>query len=205
MSSRTEQKRATRDRLIGIARELFAEHGYDGTSLDGVQRRAGVSRGALYHHFSSKHALFEATLDAIEADIADALARRAAGEDDPLERLRAGSLAWLELAMDPAIRRIALLDAPSVLGWAAQRAIDERRTLGMIRTTLNELEDLERIPPGSAEVLSHVLLATLNELGLYVAGASEGSAVHERAVTTLNVLLERLFGHDARIAPADRR
>jgi AcrR family transcriptional regulator len=205
MNSRDEQARATRDRLVAIARQLFAEHGYEGTSLDQVQRRAGLSRGALYHHFSSKHALFEATLDALEADIAAALARSAAAEGDPLDRLRAGSLAWLDLARDPAIRRIALLDAPSVLGWAAQRAIDERRTLGMIRTTLNEFEDLERIPPGSAEVLSHVLLATLNELGLYVAGASDGSAAHERAITTLNVLLERLFGQDARIARTDRR
>lgn len=171
-----------------------------GRSRSGVHLRAGVSRGALYHHFSGKQALFEATLDALEADIATRLARTASAEGDPLDRLRAGSLAWLELARDPAIRRIALLDAPSVVGWEAQRAIDERRTLGMIRTTLNELEDRERIPRGSAEVLSHALVATLNELGLYVGGAADGSAAHRRAVTGLNLLLDRMFGEGVHAA-----
>lgn len=194
MTTRDEQARATRDQLIGVAREFFGELGYEATSLELVQRRAGVSRGALYHHFSSKQDLFAATLDAVEADIAAALAGAAEAEADPVARLRAGSLAWLELAMEPAIRRIVLLDAPSVVGWEVQRAIDERRALGMIRTVVDELEQLERIPEGSAEVLSHVFLATLNELGLYVSGAADGPAARTRAAAALEVMLERLFG-----------
>lgn len=199
MTSRDEQARATRDQLIGIARELFGELGYEATSLELVQRRAGVSRGALYHHFSNKQALFAATLDAVEADVAAALAKAAgAAGADPLERLRTGSLAWLELTMEPAIRRIALLDAPSVVGWEVQRAIDERRTLGMIRTILDELEHLKRIPEGSAETLSHVLLATLNELGLYVSGATDESAARTRAAAALDIMFERLFEDGAK-------
>lgn len=111
----------------------------------------------------------------------------------------------MELAMDPGIRRIGLLDAPSVLGWEVQRGIDQRRTLGMNRTTLDELEELERIPRGSAEVLGHVLLATLNELGLYVAGATDGPAAHTRAVKALNVVLERLFELGASSSGGRRR
>jgi hypothetical protein len=68
--------------------------------------------------------------------------------------------------MDPAIHRIALLEAPSVMGWEAQRALDTRHTLGMIKTQLEDLERQRRLPPGSADALSHVLLAALNELGL---------------------------------------
>lgn len=192
--TRHDQARATRDQLVGIARELFAEHGYEATSLDLIQRQAGLSRGALYHHFPGKRALFAATLDAVEADVAATLAERAGTKGDPLARLRAGSLGWLELAKDPAIRRIALIDGPSVIGWQAQRAIDQRRTLGMLTTVLDELEALERIPEGTAEVLGHVLFATLNELGLYVANATDGSSAHTRAVVALDVVLARLFG-----------
>jgi AcrR family transcriptional regulator len=193
MTIRSERARATRERLIDTARVLFATHGYEATSLEQVQREVGVSRGALYHHFANKRALFEGALDALEAEIAAQVAVAAGSETDPLAQLRAGSLAWLDLVMDEGIQRIALLDAPSVLGWEAQRAIDQRHTLGMIRAVLGELAAREAIPRDGVEPLSHALLATLNELGLYVARAADHEAAKAAAAEALELTLGRLF------------
>jgi AcrR family transcriptional regulator len=193
MNSRVDQARATRERLIEIARALFAERGYEATSLEQVQRRAGVSRGALYHHFTSKKKLFEAVLDTIETEIAARVAGAAEGRADPVDRLRAGSLAWLDFAADEAIQRISLLDAPSVLGWETQRAIDERHTLGMIRTALAEAEQMRLVPVNSIEPLSHALPATLNELALFVARAPDRAAAKASVVDLIEIVLGRLF------------
>jgi AcrR family transcriptional regulator len=193
MSLRTDQARATRGLLIETARAFFAAHGFDATSLEQVQRQAGVSRGALYHHFTNKRALFEAALDAIEGEVGARIAAAAAEHADPLDRLRAGSLAWLELAADPGVQRIALLDAPSVLGWETQREVDKRHALGMISTVLAEVTKASGIPDSTIEPLSHALLATLNELGLYVACASDHRAAEAAATEAVEVLLGRLF------------
>src|SRR5262249_21224386 len=113
MSRKVEQGRATRRELVAIATRLFATKGYDGTSVDDVLREAGISRGALYHHFAGKDALFEAVLEAVEARVAETLVEAARGVRDPVEVLRAGCAAWLRLAQDPTVRQIALVDAPT--------------------------------------------------------------------------------------------
>lgn len=203
MSVRSDQARATRDLLIETARALFAAQGFDATSLEQVQRQAGVSRGALYHHFANKRALFEAALDVLEAGIAARIAAAAAEHADPLDRLRAGTLAWLELATDAGVQRIALLDAPSVLGWENQRKVDERHTLGMISTVLAELAKPSGLAESSIEPLSHALLATLNELGLYVARASDHEGAKAAATEAVDVLLERVFARPNGAASVD--
>src|SRR2546421_3949858 len=121
---------ATRGQLISIARRLFAERGYEDTSIEAVLREAGVSRGSLYHHFPGKEALFEAVAEDVETSVGEqtlAVARGAAG---PVEALRAASLAWIRLAGDPVVQRILLIDAPSVLGWERWRAMEEHHALG---------------------------------------------------------------------------
>ncbi len=130
---RAAQGRATRGQLIEVATRLFAEHGYEGTSIEAVLSAAGVSRGALYHHFAGKEALFEAVVSAVSEQVTVKLTETVQGCTDPLDAMRTAALAWIDLAADPVIQRVVLVDAPSVLGWDRWRAMDDGRTLGAMR------------------------------------------------------------------------
>jgi AcrR family transcriptional regulator len=184
---------ATRERLLAAARRLFGERGYEATSIESVLDTSGVARGALYHHFQSKAELFDAVLADVLIEIAERTATAAAGSKDPLEGLRAGSHAWLAMALDPAIQRIALLDPTTAVGWARWREQDQAHSLGGLRATLLRLGDEGRVPPGQAELLAHVLLAALNEAALFVAFAKDQRAAADTARATVDTLLDRLF------------
>src|SRR5215470_302129 len=101
---------ATRAQLIAIATRLFAERGYEDTSIEAVLQEAGVSRGSLYHHFASKEALFDAVLEAVSARIGEEGRIAAAGATDLVAALKAGCLSWIRLAGDPVVQRIVLID-----------------------------------------------------------------------------------------------
>src|SRR6266545_1693798 len=163
MDGRVERGRTTRDRLIATARDLFGAQGYDATSIGSILETAGVARGALYHHFPTKEALFDAVLDRTVAEIASSAAKaaRAAG-DDPVANLRAGCGAWLRLALDPGVQRISLVDAPAVVGWKRWRELDEQHVLGGIRANLRRIARQGRLPPADIDVLAHMLLAAVN-------------------------------------------
>jgi AcrR family transcriptional regulator len=184
---------ATRERLVSAARELFGARGYDATAVEDVLAAAGVARGALYHHFASKSALFDAVAEEVFAEIArrtDAAAR--AGDADALERIRRGCQAWLEMALDPAVQRTTLLDPPTVLGWERWRGLDERHTLGGLRTGFAQLESEGRIPHGEGELFAHLLLAALNEAALFIASSADARTALATARSTVDTLLDRL-------------
>ena len=191
---RVQKGVATRERLVAVAGSLFGAYGYEGTSIEAILEEAGVKRGALYHHFDSKKALFDAALDRAIAQIAGvvAAAARKAGPD-PVAALRAGCMAWLELAMDPAIQRLVLLDPPSVVGWDRLRALDETHTLGGLRRNLELIAKQGRVPAGDAGLLANVLLASLTELALHVARADDQPAALGSAKSALDLLLSRLL------------
>jgi AcrR family transcriptional regulator len=175
MDKRADRGRATRDQLVAVATELFAQRGFDGTSIEAVLEAAGVSRGSLYHHFASKEALFEAVLDAVEARISEETNALLAtlGETDSLGALRAGGLAWIRLAGDPVVQRIVLIDAPAVLGWERWRAIEEQNALGTIKVVMQLAAQEGRIGEDLVDTFAHVLLATMNELALMIARATD--------------------------------
>jgi AcrR family transcriptional regulator len=185
---------ATRERLLAAARRLFGERGYEATSIEAVLGASGVARGALYHHFQSKAELFDAVLADVLVEIAERGAAAAAGNKDPLEGLRAGSHAWLTMALDPAIQRIALLDPTTAVGWARWREQDQAHSLGGLRASLLRLSEQGRLPAGQAELLAHVLLAALNEAALFVAFAEDQRAAADTARATVDTLLDRLLG-----------
>jgi AcrR family transcriptional regulator len=185
---------ATRDQLVAIARRLFAERGYEGASIEAVLRESGASRGALYHHFDSKEALFEATLEAVEADIARQTAAAARGATDPVAALRAGCLAWVRLAGDPVVQRIVLIDAPAVLGWERWRAMDERHGFGLLKRALQAAAEGGRLPGDLVDAFAHMLLAALNEIALLVARAEDRDAAIRDGEAAVDALLVRLLG-----------
>lgn len=170
---RAAQGRATRGRLIEVATSLFAEHGYEGTSVEAVLAAAGVSRGALYHHFAGKEALFSAVLLAISDRVTAEVTEAIRDCTDPVDAMHTGALAWIDLAGDPVIQRIMLVDAPSVLGWEQWRAMDEGRTVGAMQAMLQAVSDSGRLPPELVEPFSHMILAALDEAAMVVARASD--------------------------------
>lgn len=180
---------AAHARLLESARELFARDGYQHVAIQDVLDRAGVSRGALYHHFKGKKDLFEAVLESTESEIAKALLAASRGAGPGRDALEAGCTAWLDLAEDPAIRQIALIDAPTAVGWERWREIDARHGFGMLRAALAGCE----LPSDLVDSYAHILLAALLELGLVVAHAEDPVQARRRAVLAVNLLLDRLL------------
>jgi AcrR family transcriptional regulator len=178
--------------VLVAARELFGERGYEATSIEAVLDTSGVARGALYHHFHSKAELFNAVAEEVFVEIAERTAAAARGSAEPLEALRAGSHAWLRMALDPAVQRIALLDPPTVLGWIRWRALDEQYTLGGLRAGFRRLAGEGRVPAGEEVLLAHMLLAALNEAALFIAYADDQREALGTARATVDTLLDRL-------------
>jgi AcrR family transcriptional regulator len=194
MNTRADHGRATRDHLVATATTLFADRGYEGTSIEAVLEQAGASRGSLYHHFASKKALFEAVLASVEARIGEDTMAAVAGTANAAEALRAGCLAWVRLAGDPVVQRIVIVDAPSVLGWQRWREIEEQHALGLLKVAVQGAADEGRVRPDLVDVFAHMLLATMNELALLIVRADDPAAAQQTAEVAVDELLTRLLG-----------
>jgi AcrR family transcriptional regulator len=184
---------STRERIIATARKLFATLGYEGTSTEAVLAESGVSRGALYHHFENKEALFTAVLEAVEVDLAAASARGAAGAADPVAALRAGFSTFLDRASEPEVRQIILIDS-RVVGWQKWRAIEERYGLGDVKRGLGLLAQSGRLPAEKVDILAHVLLAAAMEVAFWIARAENPAEAAEKGKREFAEVLERLVG-----------
>ena len=184
---------ATRSQLIAVATRMFAERGYEDTSIEAVLREAGVSRGSLYHHFASKEALFEAVAEDMETSVGVQTLAAADGITEPLAALRAGFLAWIQLAGDPVVRRILLIDAPSVLGWERWRSMEEAHALGLIRLVLQAIAEQGKLRPELVGTLANVLLASVNEVALLVARSEDREEAMKAGADAIDELLHRLF------------
>jgi AcrR family transcriptional regulator len=179
--------------LIDVATELFATHGYDATAIPVVLEAAGVSRGALYHHFESKEALFEAVVKSVEARVMAKIARSARTASDPLDALRRGCAAYLAMCRNPVVRQISLVDAPSVLGWQRWREIDEEHAFGLVKTAVAAISAEGRVKPELVDVVAHMVLAALLEVALLVARADEGRLAIRRGQEAIDELLTALL------------
>lgn len=190
--TQAERTDATRRALIAAARELFGSRGYAATSTPQIVATAGVTRGALYHHFGDKAGLFRAVYEAVEADVIARVGEAAYARDDPLERLRAGAEAFLDACLEPEVQRITLIDAPAVLGWEAWRELDAAYGLGVIRTGLSRAMDAGAIATQPVDPLAHAVLGALTETALMVARADNPQQQREHASTTITTLLQGL-------------
>ncbi len=193
MSERVERAASTRERIVAAGRRLFTASGYEGTSTETVLLESGVSRGALYHHFKNKEALFAAVLEAVEIDIAAATARAAADIKDPVESLHVAFDTFLDLACSPEVRQIVLIDAHSVVGWQKWREIDERHGFGRLKQRLQLVAAAGRMPADMVDVFSHMLLAALIEVAFLIARAADPVAAARSGRRGIHELLERLL------------
>jgi AcrR family transcriptional regulator len=193
VDKRSERGRVTRDHIIGVATRLFAEHGYAATSTEMVLEASSVSRGALYHHFAGKEALFTAVLEAVEANAVQQVAAAAASAPDALSALGLGCKAWLKLALNDEVRRIALIDAPSVIGWEAWRDLDNKYALGLIKTALKAGCEAGWMTYDKVDMYAHLLLAMLSELALLIARADKPEEALSAGLEAIEQFITRMF------------
>jgi AcrR family transcriptional regulator len=192
---RTQRERteATTGQLLEAARRLFAADGYQATSLDDVVRAAGVTKGALYHHFRGKRELFRAVFDREQRELALVSVAAYHGQDDPWTGFYEGCRAFLEALVDPGVQRIALLDGPAVLGWEEVREIEAGYSLAMIREGLEEAMRTGRIPRRPVEPLAYMLFGALCEGGMMVArGSGDQRAATRELLRELSTMLRSL-------------
>jgi AcrR family transcriptional regulator len=171
--TQAQRRSATRLALLDAGRQLFAEHGFTGAGQEDIVARAGVTRGALAHHFGTKAGLFRAVVESIQSEMGAHIATAAMCGDDAMAQLRLGCVAFLDSALDPAVRRIVLLDAPAVLGWQVWREMDNAHGLGLVTEALEHCMDAGVMDRRPVQPLAHILLAALNEAAMLVANAED--------------------------------
>ena len=162
-----EQSELTARAIRAVALRLFAEVGYAEVGLERVAALAGVTRGAVYHHFGSKRGLFTAVVEDAHTVVAGAVLE-AAG-DDGWPAIEAGCVAFMRAAVDPAVRRVLLVDGPAVLGWAAWRSLDAAHSGTLLVSGLRALDDLA-VDAGAAAAL---LDGAMNEAALWIADGGD--------------------------------
>ena len=181
--------------MVESARKLFAQKGYAHASREEIVADAGVTRGALQHHFGNKESLFATVYETVEQQLVEQVAKAAmqAG-GDAVERLRAGCHAYLDAVMDPAVQRICAVDGPAVLPTELRRQITDRYALGLVREALQMAFSEGLVEAAPVEPLARVLLAGVTAAAEYVATSPDVNAARREAGSTLDLLLDGLKG-----------
>lgn len=190
ISTKVQQAEATTRHLLDVAREAFTERGFAGTNVEAIAAAAGVTKGALYHHFSNKEALFRAVFLELQAEIGARIRKEDAVTPDPWEGLILGCRAFLAAAREPAVQRIVLQDAPSILGSDAWRAADEENSTYQLRDRLRHLSTLGYIGTIDPDMLTSMINGALNDAALLIADSSNPKRGLSLAYETLDALLK---------------
>jgi AcrR family transcriptional regulator len=181
----------TTARLVAAARAAFRAEGYAAASMDALCAEAGVTRGALYHHFGGKEGLLEAVVRQIDAEIVARLDAEETRHPDPWEAFRACCHLWLEQALDPEIQRVYLLDAGAVIG-PRLREMDETSAVAPIRASLTELMETGRVLRTDADALARLINGALCEAAMWVAASPRPDEALARAHAATDTLLRGL-------------
>jgi AcrR family transcriptional regulator len=190
--TQAERSLATRAALVAAARPLFAERGYAGVGAEEIVHDAGVTRGALYHHFGGKPGLLEAVYRQIEEELTQEIVEGAPGGSDPLQAMRFAIGVFMDACMEPDVQRIVLLDGPAVLGWERWREIAADYGLGLFESSLQSAIEAGQIPEQPVKPLAHLLMGALDEAAMLVARAEDPKATKAEVTATLDRLLEAL-------------
>ncbi len=189
---REQDALATREALLAAAVKLFTARGYAEVGTEEVVAAAKVTRGALYHHFTDKRDLFRAVHERVEQSLVEGIAGQMDGVSDPWEVLVTGTRAFLDACDDPAVKQIALVDAPAVLGWREWREVDERYGLGLMKAALGAAMETGALREVPLDALSHLMLGALAEAAFVIANAKNPAAARAEAEEALFALLEGL-------------
>jgi AcrR family transcriptional regulator len=174
---------------MATARGLFAERGYAAVSADDIVSAAGLTRGALHHHFGDKAGLFRAVFEQLEVEMTAELTRAMAAVDDMASRMVVGLGAFLDICQRPEVLRIGLTDAPAVLGWEVWRSIEAEHGLGLIKGMIEQGVAEGMIIEQSPVVLAQLVLSVTIEAALLIANGADRQTVEPAIATMLAGLL----------------
>lgn len=202
--TQAERTGATTAQLLAAARRLFGRDGYTTTSIDAVAAAAGVTKGAAYHHFEGKVALFRAVFVREQEQLAAELEHAAAQEADAWSALRRGCRTFLERCLEPGFRQIVLLDGPAVLGWSAVREIQSGHTLRVLSDGLAAAAadgGPRRAPEGDLTARSHLAFGALCEAGMLLARSPDPADALPAVTAEAQHLLGALTGASEPVTP----
>ena len=188
-SLRTEQVAQTRAALIDAGRRLFGAHGFGGTSVEDLAREARVTTGALYHHFPTKAALFEAVFVQAHTELMSASTDAAQGAADDVDELARGFSAFLDGVLQPDVQRILILDAPGVLGLARFTELDERYAHAVIVHALEAAAAAGSIRVDDPDTMTRLLLGALTRGAMLIANSSDPVATRHAVAQSMRALL----------------
>lgn len=195
--SRPEMIAETRAKLIAAARKAFGEQGYAEASMDDFTAEAGLTRGALYHHFGDKKGLLEAVIQQIDAEMAQRLKAISSAAPTPWEGFVQENIGYVEMALEPEIQRILLRDGPAVLGdpsrWpsadgciaAIQKSVEDLQEAGLVRNDID------------AEVVARLISGASMDAALWIANAADPGSASGKALPVFKALLEGLLQREA--------
>lgn len=184
---------ATRAALLKVARERFGERGYANVSTEEIVAAAGVTKGALYHHFGNKLDLFRAVFEEVKSEISSQVcAVFTEPNADAWTDLVNGCQASIDTQLDPAVRRIVLYDARSVLGWEAVRDVETRYGAVGLRGALRKAMHAGVIEQQPLRPLALLLTGAISEACFYVADADDPDAARGEVGALVTRLLEAL-------------
>lgn len=188
-SRRDEYTEATRQALLAAGRDIFAKEGYQAAGIEAISRAARVTRGAFYHHFEDKQALFDAVVVGLQAEATAKIGERARAQRKMWDRLSVGIDAYLDVCLEPAYRRIVIQEAPAVLGDKRHREIEETYSLAPLAATLNALKREGELDFEDIDLLSRMVDAMICEVALLLPEADHPKKLRERGQKIITSLL----------------
>ena len=204
---RQRYSEATKQALVEVAERLFTAQGYAATSLDAIAAGAEVTKGALYHHFSGKQAIFEAAFERVQSRAATAIVAATSGHQDPWDQARAGLRAFLEAVQEPGYRQVVVSDGPSVLGHERYREQEERSTYALVDrivrsalTAEDPLQDGTRLDDAMLDTFTRIFFGAMSAAGGSVAASDDPAAAALRVEAAIGVILtglQRVLDEDA--------
>jgi AcrR family transcriptional regulator len=192
MATQSERRAVTRTAILRAARLLFGEHGFGATTIDQIGAGAGVAKGAVYHHFATKEAVFEAVFDQVSKDLADEVAAESSTRQDALAAMVAGTKAYFAACAEGPTGQVILKDGPAVLGWERWRQIDAEHFGGMIPKALGKAMKEGLIARQPVEPLARLLLGAVTEAAIACAARSDVRKAGNEYSAALASLLEAL-------------
>lgn len=191
----------TRQALLDTGLRLFVERGFGSVSAEELVRAAGLSRGALYHHFGGKPGLFEAVLEQQQVSAVERITALTADRDDPVARALAGMDAFLDICGEPEYREIVLIQGPTALGWQRWRELDRRHFLDLLTAGVAGMTRAGLLASDvRPELTAASIYGMLTELSLTVADAEDAGTARDEA----RLLVRRMLAHHA-VTPEDPR
>ena len=193
--TQAERSAATQEALISAARRLWGERGYAEVGTPEIAEAAGVTRGAMYHQYADKASLFRAVVEALDLEILERVEASvaAARPKTPADTMHAMANAWLDIAREPEVRQLMLLDAPSVIGWTEYRDMSQQNSVARAEQLLNAAIEAGQLKPQPLRPLALVLLGALEEAAMYLARAENPDQARDEARAVIRDLIDGLL------------